>query len=142
MEKIATNLMVCNMQKSLDFYCGKLGFTLNMGVNSDQQTFTDGEPREDLVFAMLTLGDGELMLQRRDSLAQDVPVFSAHATPGGTFTLYIRGAEVDQLAQRLGDTVEVIKGPETSWYGMRELYIRDPDGYVITLGAPEGPPPR
>ncbi|MCG6970328.1 MAG: VOC family protein [Gammaproteobacteria bacterium] len=140
-EKIATNLMVSNMQESLAFYCDKLGFTLNMGVNSDHQTFTDGEPREDLIFAMLTLGDGELMLQRRDSLAQDVPVFSADATPGGTFTLYIRGTEVDTLAEQLGDSVEIIKGPETSWYGMRELYIRDPDGYVLTLGTPDGPPP-
>lgn len=141
MEKIVTNLMVTNMQNSLDFYCGKLGFTLSMGVNSDQQVFTDGNPREDLVFAMLTLENGELMLQQRDSLAQDVPVFSPTATPGGTFTLYIRGAEVDSLAQSLRDSVEIIKGPETSWYGMRELYIRDPDGYVLALGAPDGPPP-
>jgi uncharacterized glyoxalase superfamily protein PhnB len=141
MEKIVTNLMVTNMQNSLDFYCGKLDFTLSMGVNSDQQVFTDGNPREDLVFAMLTLENGELMLQRRDSLAQDVPAFSPTATPGGTFTLYIRGAEVDSLAQSLRDSVEIIKGPETSWYGMRELYIRDPDGYVLALVAPDGPPP-
>lgn len=141
MEKIVTNLMVTNMQDSLDFYCGQLGFTLTMGVTGDQQVFTDGNPREDLVFAMLTLGDGELMLQTRDSLAQDVPGISPTATPGGTFTLYMRGVEVDTLAQHLRDTVEIIKGPETSWYGMRELYIRDPDGYILTLGAPDGPPP-
>jgi catechol 2,3-dioxygenase-like lactoylglutathione lyase family enzyme len=139
--KITINLMVTNMRESLDFYCGVLDFTLSMGVNADHETFTDGVLRDDLIFVMLTHGAEELMLQRRDSLAQDVPVFAADATPGGTFTLYMRGEPADALAARLPDSVEIIKGPETTWYGMRELYIRDPNGYVLTFGAPDGPPP-
>ncbi|WP_455211679.1 VOC family protein [Kaarinaea lacus] len=141
MERITTNLMVTDMRKSLDFYCGLLDFTLNMGVNADHETFTDGTLRDDLIYVMLANGSAELMLQHRDSLAEDVPVFSADATPGGTFTLYIRGMSADALAARLGETVEILKGPETTWYGMRELYIRDPDGYVLVFGAPQGPPP-
>jgi len=69
METITTNLMVTDMRKSLDFYCGLLGFTLSMGVNSDHDMFTDGEHRDDLIYVMLTHGSNELMLQRRDSLA-------------------------------------------------------------------------
>jgi catechol 2,3-dioxygenase-like lactoylglutathione lyase family enzyme len=141
MEKITANLMVTNMRQSLDFYCEVLGFTLSMGVNGDQEIFTNGVIRDDLVYVMLSHGSEGLMLQRRDSLAEDVPVFAADATPGGTFTLYMRGEPVDALAARLPDSVEIIKGPETTWYGMRELYIRDPDGYVLAFGAPDGPPP-
>lgn len=141
MEKITANLMVTDMRQSLEFYCGLLGFTLSMGVNSDHQTFSDGELRDDLIFAMITHGSEDLMLQRRDSLVEDVPVFASDAIPGGTFTLYMRGEPADAMAARLPDSVEIIKGPETTWYGMRELYIRDPDGYVLCFGAPEGPPP-
>jgi catechol 2,3-dioxygenase-like lactoylglutathione lyase family enzyme len=141
METITANLMVTNLRKSLDFYCGLLGFTLSMGVDDKREIFTDGVLRDDLVYVILTHGSGELMLQRRDSLAEDVPVFSADATPGGTFTLYFRGEPADALADRLPDTVEIIKGPATTWYGMREIYIRDPDGYVLAFGTPEGPPP-
>ncbi len=141
MEKITANLMVTNMRESLEFYCEIFGFTLSMGVNADKEIFTDGVLHDNLIFAMLTRGANELMLQRRDSLAEDVPVFAADATPGGTFTLYMRGEPADALAARLPDSVEIIKGPETTWYGMRELYIRDPDGYVLAFGAPDGPPP-
>lgn len=141
MEQIITNLMVTDMRKSLEFYCNLLGFKLSMGVTADRQMFTDGTLRDDLVFAVLKQGPVELMLQLRDSLAEDVPVFSAHDTPCGTFTLYIRGKSIDDLADHLAETVEIIKGPETTWYGMRELYVRDPDGYVLAFGAPEGQPP-
>ena len=141
MESMIANLMVSDMSRSLDFYCEHLGFTLRMGINCDHQTFTDGVIRDDLIFAMLAHGSVELMLQRNDSFAEDVPVFSADTAPGGTFTLYIRGESADELVDRLPGSVEIIKGPVTTWYGMRELYIRDPDGYVLAFGAPEGPPP-
>jgi len=141
MEKIVANLMVTNMRESLRFYCDLLGFTLNMGVDAAHNTFTDGVIRDELIFATLTNGSAELMLQRRDSFADDVPVFSADVTPAGTFTLYIRGVSADALASRLPESVAIVKGPDTTWYGMRELYIRDPDGYVLAFGSPEGPPP-
>ena len=141
MEKIIANLMVSDMRKSLDFYCGLLDFTLSMGVDSNHQTFTDGALRDDLIFAMLTQGSVEIMLQHRISFAEDVPVFTKDSIPGGTFTLYIRGESADELAGRLQGSADIIKGPETAWYGMRELYVRDPDGYVLAFGSPEGPPP-
>jgi catechol 2,3-dioxygenase-like lactoylglutathione lyase family enzyme len=140
MEKITANLMVTDMHRSLDFYCELLGFTLTMGVNTALETFTDGVRRDDLIFVLLAHGSKELMLQRRDSLAKDVPGFTPHTTPCGTFTLYFRGEPADALAARLPNSVEKIKGPETSWYGMRELYIRDPDGYVLAFGTPDGAP--
>ncbi|MDJ0950356.1 MAG: VOC family protein [Alphaproteobacteria bacterium] len=141
MQKITANLMVADMGASLAFYCEVLGFSLSMGVSPDREILTDGRPRADLVFALIVKDAAELMLQRRDSMTADVPAFPADAVPGGTFTLYIRGEDADALAARLPAGVEVIKGPETSWYGMREIFIRDPDGYVLALGAPDGPSP-
>ncbi len=141
MEKIVTNLMVTDMRHSLDFYCGQLGFTLTMGVNHSHEVFIDGNLRDDLIFVTLTQGQVELMLQHRDSFTEDVPAFSPDTNPSGTFTLYIRGVDVDGLAERLPVSVKRIKGPATTWYGMREFYICDPDGYILALGAPDGAPP-
>jgi uncharacterized glyoxalase superfamily protein PhnB len=138
MEKIIPNLMVSDMQRSLGFYCDLLGFTQNMAVTGDRKVITDGERVGNIVFAMLVNDSAELMLQRRDSMMEDVPAFSPGCVPGGTITLYLRGEAVDELAAKLAGAVEVVKGPETSWYGMRELYIRDPDGYVLAFGTPQG----
>ena len=61
--------------------------------------------------------------------------------PGGTFTLYFRVGDVDEVVARIPDGHEVVKPLERTWYGMKEIWVRDPDGYVVTIGAPEGEPP-
>jgi hypothetical protein len=52
----------------------------------------------------------------------------------------LRGYHPDEVADKDVSAITV-KGPIKQWYGMVELYLRDPDGYIICLAAPEGPPP-
>ncbi len=139
---IVPNLMVTDISRSIAFYRDKLGLSVVTTVSSDRTFATGEELVDDPVFAVLEWDGAQLMLQTAESLAGELSVFSSDQQPRPSGTVYLRGFNPDDLTGRLAAD-DVIKGPELTWYGMKELYVRDPDGYVICLGAPEGaPPPR
>ncbi|MCO4747386.1 MAG: VOC family protein [Proteobacteria bacterium] len=131
--------MVTDLARSVAFYTDVLGFELAMSVDG-AQGYAPGSLLPDAVFATLRWGKQELMLQTNASLAEDVPtVFAPDAQPTPAGTLYLRGFDpnsVDVPADH------IIKPLERAWYGMNELYLRDPDGHVICLAMAEGPPPE
>ena len=54
---------------------------------------------------------------------------------GGTFDTYIYVSNVDELATELrAKKVEIIEGPINRIYDMRELLVRDCNGYVLAFG--------
>lgn len=62
-------------------------------------------------------------------------MFRATAVPGpASADLYIRIPAVDALREALPRTVEVVSGPTDMAYGMRELTLRDPNGFAVTFG--------
>lgn len=138
---VSVNLMVTNMVASLGFYHEVLGADLAFTVDGDQNTEMPGEISDKVVFASVRAGEAEIMLQERESLLQDSPAFDASTQPGASATLYFRVDDVDSIVRRLPDHTPIVKPLETTWYGMREIWIRDPDGYVLTIGTPDGPPP-
>ncbi len=136
---IIPNLMVQNMAASLAFYRELLGFELQFALDAERKMHTDpvGKP---IVFATLQWENAQLMLQTVESLADELPTFTAQSKPAASGTVYLRGYHPNTLSGK--DIAGItIKGPFQQWYGMQELYLRDPDGYVICLGAPEGAPP-
>ena len=86
-------------------------------------TYGDGS----LSFAMLRFGTGEVM-------------FSSDGRPSRAHRrevdLYVYTENVDELHQRLQDRVDVVDGPHDTFYGMRELIIRDLNRFWITFGEP------
>ncbi len=138
---IVTNLMVTDMGASLDFYHRAIGLEIAFTVNADHETDSSGGIRSDAIFASLHAEGSEMMLQERQNMAEDSTVFSADQQPGGTLSIYFRSDDVDAVIARLGDRAEVVKPLQTTWYGMKEIWLRDPDGWIITVGTPDGPPP-
>lgn len=137
---IIPNLMVRDIHASIAFYRDVLGFDLVFALDKDKQDHRDptGKP---IIFATLAWNDAQLMLQTIESLAEELPVFTPASQPTPSGTIYIRGYHPDQVEGReLGD--RVVKPPFLQWYGMKEIYLRDPDGYIVCLGAPEGAPPN
>ncbi len=133
--------MVSEVAKSLAFYVDGLGGTIAFTVDPQQNSNMEGGIIEDAIFASVRLGASELMLQEKHNLAEDAPhAFSIEDVPGGTFSLYVRVDDVDEVLSRLSD-VDVVKPLQLTWYGMKEVWVRDPDGYVVTIGSPEGDPP-
>ncbi len=130
---LTPNIMVKDLHASMDFWCGKLGFSYAMGVDAARNFVQDYDPKADLVWCHLTLGDAALMLQRADNMPDDVAEFAGKPT-GGTFTLYLQVEDLDDLHARLKDVVPTVTPLRTQFYGMKEWYIKDPDGYVVALG--------
>ena len=127
---IFSNLMVQDVSRSAEFYTSVLGMTVSFFVDKDFNT--QMTPEGDIILASLEWDGSQLMLQRADSLGEELPEMQGRS-PTLTGTLYFRGAPVDDVLSRLSED-QIVKQPFTQWYGMRELYFKDPDGYVICAG--------
>lgn len=52
------------------------------------------------------------------------------------FDLYIQVEDVDEIARRIRDKVDVVEDVHDTFYGMREFIIRDVNRFWITFGQP------
>lgn len=130
MQNLIVNLAVRDIRQSITFYRDILGFTTIMAVPEDKSSFSpELEEGKRYLFAMVQSGGVEIMLQQEESLREDVGDFFTNI--GASATYYIRVDDVDQFYKTIASKVEIIKPIETTWYGMREFYIRDIDGYVF-----------
>ncbi len=136
---IVPNLMVSDMPRAIAFYGEVFGMHVSVLVAADRSVSTEGDGA-DAVFATLEGAGGQLMLQLASSISEELPQFAGRS-PEMTGTIYLRGVPADEVAGR-APASSIVKGPLNQWYGMREVYVSDPDGYVICAGAPEGPPPQ
>jgi uncharacterized glyoxalase superfamily protein PhnB len=122
MNSLAPNLMVYNVDDTVEYYKSYFNFDL---VASEPQ-------KGDLQWAMIKNGDVTLMLQDIDRLRNDLPYFE-DIEPGGGFTLFIQVDEVEKLYDKIKDDIEVISDLNITFYGMNEFTIRDLNGYVLTF---------
>lgn len=136
-QSITTNLMVGDVNRSIDFWVGLLGFNVAECVDVEHRMYHGRAPGADLIWAMFVSGPAAVMVNRRDSLERELPLFAGRPT-GGTLTLYVVVEDLEGLYRRIQAIVPTIKEPETSFYGMREWYVRDPDGYVVCLAQKVG----
>lgn len=110
-------LVVSDLQRSIDFYVDKLGFT-------DANSW--GEPP---CFAMMHRDGLDLMLSRAEQ--------PEHVAPHGRFGVWDLFLNVGDVAaeraalQAAG--VAIDKGPTDTFYAMREIEILDPDGHRVCL---------
>ena len=121
-KKLTPNLLVANVERSLAFYTGTLGFERGM-------TVPDESP---LVFASVTSGPIEIFFNDAATAVAEYAGFDGKPL-GATGTLFIEVEGVDALNDRLKASVKVVMPIESKFYGMREFAIEDPDGYVITF---------
>ena len=120
-KKITPVLFAQEIEPCLKFWEERLGFEKTIDVPEGNK----------LAFAILQKGSVELMYQTYASAEKDVPTISAQIRKGPSF-LY---AEVENL----GEIVTAMKGAEvvipirTTFYGAKEIGIRDPAGHIITF---------
>ncbi|KKJ78640.1 hypothetical protein WH95_00655 [Kiloniella litopenaei] len=84
---------------------------------------------------------GQIMLQTAQSLSEELSLYSANSAPTPSGTIYFRGLDPEEIQKRAPQDI-VVKGPIQQWYGMNELYLKDPDGYIICVGVPAGNAPQ
>ena len=136
---LVPNLMVTEMNPSITFYREVIGMTVTMMMSADRDMLEPGQEGQ-AVFALLECESGQLMLQTNASLADELSVFQPDQRPIPAGTVYFRGMDPGAVQER-ADEGRILKGPLMQWYGMKEVYLQDPDGHVICIGTPDGPAP-
>jgi len=123
---IAPLLQVFDMPVSVRFYRDVLGFELV------QTSGKLSENIDDVNWAMLQLNGTTLMLNTAYEPeyrppAPDPVRFAAHSDAA----LYFGCPDVDQAYRELRSMGVDVKEPVIAPYGMKQLYLTDPDGYAL-----------
>jgi uncharacterized glyoxalase superfamily protein PhnB len=109
---------VPDVRAAVDWY-------MSIGFTFERCNEEDGE----MDWALLSLGASVLM-------------FSEGGRPSTQHRrevdLYVHTSDVDGLYDRLAGHVDVVEAPHDTFYGMRELIIRDLNRFWITFGEPIG----
>jgi uncharacterized glyoxalase superfamily protein PhnB len=117
--KMTTNLIVKNVNKSIEFYTNLIGFEVEM-------TLPD---TGNLEFAILKCGEIELMLQSYEGIKSELPdLIPDKLLP--SFLLYFEVSDLDSIYART-KSAEMIKDKHQTFYGTMEYSVKDPDGYII-----------
>ena len=122
---IAPVFLVEDVRRAAEFYRDRLGFEL---------TEYFGEPPE---FTIVRRDAVRIAMRR----AGDAIGGSNRARNSETFDAYIWVSDIDALyRQFVAKRTQVSGAPELQEYGIREIWIRDPDGYIVTFGQFVNPP--
>ena len=121
---------VWDMPTSLAFYRDKLGFKVT----------GDSGQGDESGWVMMELGDSTLMLNtayedgRRPEKEDPVRVAAHHDT-----CVYFGCPDVDAAYEHLKSQGIAQNPPEIAPYGMKQLYLTDPDNYNLCFQWPVGP---
>ena len=125
---VCTLLQVFDMPASVRFYRDVLGFEIVATSVRDGDQFDWG---------LLRLNDTNLMLntayEQDNRPAQPDPArIAAH----GDTCLYFRCEDVDAAYHHLRTHGIDVAEPKVAPYGMKQLYVSDPDGYMLCFQWP------
>src|SRR6201993_3295398 len=120
-KKLTPVLFVEKIESVLPFWMQHLGFVKTVEV-------PDGDR---LAFVILQQGTAEVMYQTFASVDKDVPAIAADIRKGPTF-LYL---EVDdlQVVKAAISGMEIYMPERSTFYGSREIGVKDPAGHFITF---------
>lgn len=83
------------------------------------------ETADGMSFAIVSFGESEVMFNQGGETS---------TKRRREVDLYVYTDDVDELYARLKDRVDVVEGPHNTFYGMREIIIRDLNRFWITFG--------
>ena len=133
MKKLNPNLMVKDVKETVEFYKNNLGFELVMAVPENQDGILNEIPEDKkVVYALVKNGNVEIMFQAEKSFKEDVSALKK-SNIGASCTFYIELENLEDFYRNIKDKVDVVKELFTTWYGMKEFYIRDNNGYILTF---------
>jgi glyoxylase I family protein len=120
---LAPMLSVFDMPTSMRFYCDGLGFSI---------VSTDKKPAPQFDWVLLRLNASELMLntaydQGERPTSPDPARVAAHRDSA----IYFGCPDVDAAYDELTKAGIGAERPKIARYGMKQMYLTDPDGYVL-----------
>jgi uncharacterized glyoxalase superfamily protein PhnB len=129
--KLTPNFEVKDIRETVHFYQSVLGFSLVMAVPETQDRIEQSiDDMTEYVYALVSKDTVEMMFQRSDSFKRDVEM--AKGMPvGASVSFYMEMTGLDPFYNDLKDKVAEITAPALAWYGMKEFYVKDPNGYIL-----------
>ena len=123
LKSLTPNLMVNDVEETIDYYTDVLGFTLLMTVPETGK----------LDWAMVKRNDVIMMFQSTKSLKEGVPRLQGEK-PGGGLTFYIKVDRITEIHEELfNNCAEIISELESTFYNTIEFSIVDVNGYILTF---------
>lgn len=120
--KITTVLYMEAIEPALAFWVDRLGFAKTVEVPEGDH----------LGFVILQYGSAELMLQTRESVAKDMPQILELAVPRGG--VFVEVDDFDDVVRRTAG-LDVVMPERKTFYGMREIMVREPGGNLICFAG-------
>ena len=114
-------LSVRDINRSLQFYRDQLGFAL---------VGDDGTPDDPMSWCRLERGGSSIMLQQR------VEQSDREASWGRGVCFYFICDDVDAMFAELSARGLQLEAPRLAYYGMKQLFVPEPDGYQICFESP------
>jgi uncharacterized glyoxalase superfamily protein PhnB len=120
-KRITAVLLVEEIEPCLNFWVDRLGFTKTAEV-------PDGNK---LAFVILQKGATEVMYQTFASVEKDDPQAATDMRKGPTF-LYVEVDDLDAVIAALKGA-PVVMPVRTTFYGAREIVVKEPAGHFVTF---------
>jgi uncharacterized glyoxalase superfamily protein PhnB len=120
LNKMISNLMVEDVNRTVEFYADSLGFELQTSVPEEGK----------LDWALMRRDSMEIMSQARLSLGEELPAL-ADAPIGGSSTFYTDVTGLNDLYEGVEGKVAIVQDLHTTFYGTQEFAFRDCNGYII-----------
>ena len=117
--KLTPVLLVPEIEPCLRFWVERLGFEKTVEVPEGDR----------LGFVILQKGGVELMYQSYASVAKDAPPAMQGLSKGPTY-LYVEVVDLEQVIAAV-DGMEVVMPVRTTFYGAKEIAVKDPAGHIV-----------
>lgn len=121
LKKITPVLFAEEVEPCVQFWAARMGFVKTVEVPEGDK----------LGFVLLQKGGLELMYQSHASARKDAPGIADQIGRGPTF-LYIEVENLDEVISAV-EGAEVVIPVRTTFYGAREIGVKDPAGHIITF---------
>jgi uncharacterized glyoxalase superfamily protein PhnB len=123
LNSLTPNLMVKDVEETIEYYTDVLGFTLLMTVPETGK----------LDWAMVKRNDVVIMFQTKKRLSSGLPRMASEK-PGGGLTFYIKVDRISEIHEELyNNEAEIISDLESTFYNTIEFSVVDVNGYVLTF---------
>lgn len=122
LKKLTPNIMVEDVNNTIEFYQKVLGFEVLVTVPEEGQ----------FAWAMLKRDTIEMMFQSRTSLGEEIPALQQKEI-GGSLTFYIEVENVEGLYEHLKGSVTIVQDMHKTFYGAQEFAIQDCNNFILTF---------
>ncbi len=129
--RLTPNFEVSDIRKTVRFYQDNLGFNLVMAVPETQdgieKTMSDDK---DYYYVVMQRGDVEFMFEKSDKYLSDA-VFLKTKNIGASVSFYMEVEGIESFYNKIKSKELETTELKQMWYGMREFYMKDINGYVL-----------